>query len=105
MRQTQQLTIDQIQEALWRAAEQQVPLTMTVQREGVWTNLTSCFLAIRDGQLLVEPPDAAALSGEPLADGETVSASFRYNYRKHIFSSTVVGPARYGEGDAARTVL
>jgi len=100
MSELQELSVRQIDESLVLAAEKQVPITITIQQNGVWVNYPSCLLGLAGNHLLIElplpEPDVAPHEFTP---AEKLGLSFKLRHYKHLLTATVAGIVNHRLGD------
>jgi len=99
MAKLQEMTQEQITDALQAAIQRQVPVTVTLKRESAWTNCHTRLLAVKDphvllGDLLVRDDEERPA----IAPAEKVGLSFKLKHYKHIFTVTAVGTERFEGG-------
>jgi len=88
----QELSEQQINEAVAAAVERHVPMTVTIPASASWTALHARALAIRDEHLWLElVPDQGSGVEPALCPAEKVGVSFKLKHHKHIFTATVTG--------------
>ncbi|MHC4561480.1 MAG: flagellar brake protein [Planctomycetota bacterium] len=91
----QELTIDQINEAIGGAAEKLVPLTVTVHDPEGWVNLYSRLLGFDGQHILIARPSSDQAGPREFQPADRIGGSFKYRHHKHIFSATVATTLRY----------
>jgi c-di-GMP-binding flagellar brake protein YcgR len=95
----QALANRQIVDALTTAASRQIPISASVQIDGVWLNLRSRMLAVRDGLVWIEQP-CGDHGPQEFSPGDHVAVNFKLRHHKHIFDTEVSALAA-GEGGMA----
>jgi len=86
----QHLDNRQIDEAILAASQRQVPVTITVRKDGGWANLRSRLLATRDGHLWLAIPTGDDGTGwHEFHPADKAGVSFKLRHHKHIFTGTV----------------
>jgi len=99
MAKLQEMTQEQIGDALQSAMQRQAPVTVTLKRDSVWTSCNTRLLRVKDphlllGNLLVhddkETPE--------IAPADKVGLSFKLKHYKHIFTVTAVGIENFEGG-------
>jgi c-di-GMP-binding flagellar brake protein YcgR len=97
----QDLSPQQINEAVSAAVERHVPMTVTLPSGPSWTTVSGRALAIRDGRLWLEllPADAAMIL-PTLNPADKVGVSFKLKHHKHIFTATATGKELFRLEDA-----
>lgn len=86
----QNLTNRQIDEALYAAAERQVPATISVCSDDGWDSYRTRMLDIREGHILFDGPEPA--EGQAPRDfqpADRIGVSFKLKHHKHVFTATV----------------
>lgn len=97
----QELTVEQINEAMEGAVQKHLPLTLTAESENRWVNLRSRAIALSAEHLIIEPPTMDdGMTPYELALAEKVGISFKLKHHKHIFSARVAGTATVPLEDA-----
>ncbi|MDP6544468.1 MAG: PilZ domain-containing protein [Phycisphaerae bacterium] len=92
MAKLQEMTQEQITDALQSAIQRQVPVTVTLKRESAWTNCHTKLLAVRDPHVLLGDLFVHDEEDTPeIAPAEKVGLSFKLKHYKHIFTVTAVG--------------
>ena len=99
MAKLQEMTQEQITDALQTAIQRQVPVTVTIKRESAWTSCHTRLLAVKDphvllGELMVHDDDETP----EIAPAEKVGLSFKLKHYKHIFTVTAVGTEKFEGG-------
>jgi len=90
----QDLSIEQINEAVASAVERGVPATITIRSPAGWLKLRSRVMAIKDSHLLVQAPTIGqGDQAYPLAPADKVGLSFKLKHHKHMCVVTVAGTA------------
>jgi c-di-GMP-binding flagellar brake protein YcgR len=92
MAKLQEMTQEQITDALRAATQRQVPVTVTLKRDNAWASCHTRLLAIKDphvllGELLVHDDEEMP----QIAPADKVGLSFKLKHYKHIFTVTAVG--------------
>ena len=94
----QNLSIEQINEAVAAAVERSVPATITIRSSAGWIKLRSRAMAAKDGYLWVKAPttdpDGQAY---PLAPADKVGLSFKLKHYKHMCLLTVAGSSKLAD--------
>jgi len=86
----QNLTNQQIDEALYAAAERQVPATINICGENGWSGFRTRMLAVRDRHILLEAPQPEnGDTPRPFLPADRVGVTFKFKHHKHVFSATV----------------
>ena len=96
----QELTHEQINDAIEAGTQRSVPATVTVRAGQSWANLHSRMVALRDDHLLIAAPRPH--DGQPVREfhpADKVGLSFKLKHHKHVFTATVVGVDRARVGD------
>ena len=99
MAKLQEMTQEQIADAMQAAIRRQVPVTVTLKRDSAWTSCHTRLLAVQDphvllGDLLVHDDDETP----QIAPAEKVGLSFKLKHYKHIFTVTAVGTEKFEGG-------
>ena len=99
MAKLQEMTQDQITDALQAAIQRQVPVTVTLKRESAWVNCHTRLLAILEphvllGELLVHDDEKTP----QIAPAEKIGLSFKLKHYKHISTVTAVGTEEFKGG-------
>ncbi|MFP4105493.1 MAG: hypothetical protein ACLFVU_05300 [Phycisphaerae bacterium] len=88
----QELKVRQIHDALRLACEKNIPMTVSIQEDGIWTNLRSRFLNMMRDKIFIEIP------GEPeggisreFPPNQNLGISFKLKHHKHICNAVVFG--------------
>jgi len=88
----QELTHQQMNEAIAAATERQVPVTVTVRTGKNWINLQSKLLAPRGEHMLLAAPKMREGEVPPeIRPAEKLGLSFKLKHHKHILAVTAVG--------------
>jgi c-di-GMP-binding flagellar brake protein YcgR len=87
----QELSNQQMDEAVAEAVDRRVPVVVTVQKGRTWQIIPARALALRDLHLLLELSSAGGAAPWEFAPAEKVGVSFKLKHHKHIFTATVVG--------------
>ncbi len=95
----QNLTVDQISQAVTGAVDKQTPITVTIRTGKSWNSFYSRFLATDDSHLLILPPTGDQGDVCDLTVADRVGVSFKFGHYKHVFSATVVGRAEHTGDD------
>lgn len=96
----QELTHQQINEAIEAGTQRSVPATVTVRTSKSWANLYSRMLALRDDHLLIAAP--VPHEGQPAREfhpADKLGLSFKLKHHKHVFTATVASVDRAQVGD------
>ena len=102
----QELSIQQIDEAIQGAVQKRVPLTITAQSESRWVNVRSRAIAVGGEHLLIEPPITDdGVTPYELTLAQKVGISFKLKHHKHIFSARVAGAAKLPLPDGTETAV
>lgn len=101
----QQLTNEQIDEAIQNAAARQAPLVVTVREDRGWVNLYSRFVAAEDQYFLIEPARSDEQGVRVFKPADRISLSFKLGHHKHIFSAIVAGQMTRSVDGQEQTVL
>lgn len=102
----QELSLQQIDEAIRGGTERNVPATVTVRTGETWTNLHTRLMALRNEHVLVAMPSTdGGQSGREFLPADKIGMSFKLKHHKHIFTATVAGTDSVDEGDEAEPLL
>ena len=96
----QELTHQQINEAIEAGTQRTVPATVTIRAGKSWANLHSRMLALKDDHLLIAAP--LPHEGQPVREfrpADKVGLSFKLKHHKHVFTATVASVDRVRVGD------
>ena len=98
MAKLQEMTQEQISDVLQEAIERQVPITVTFNRNGAWTNCHTRLLAVQEPHVLLGA--LHVYDGEEMPrihPAEKIGLSFKLKHFKHIFTVTAVGTEKLEE--------
>ena len=99
MAKLQEMTQEQIADALQAAVERQVPVAVTLKRDSAWTSCHTRLLAVQGphvllGDLLVHDDEQTP----QIAPAEKIGLSFKLKHYKHVFTVTAVGTEKFQGG-------
>ena len=99
MAKLQEMTQEQISDVLHAAIERQVPVTVTLKRDNVWTSCHTRFLAVQDPHVLLGDLHVHDDEETPkIHPAEKIGLSFKLKHYKHIFTVTAVGTEKIEGG-------
>ncbi|MBL7221679.1 MAG: PilZ domain-containing protein [Phycisphaerae bacterium] len=107
MAKLQEMTQEQISDALQAAIQRQIPITVTLKRDSAWTSCHTRLLAVQDPHVLLGELQGHDNEETPrIATAERVGLSFKLKHYKHIFTVTAVGTEQFEDaaGDAVQAI-
>ena len=88
----QQLSNDQINEAIRGAVELRVPIVITFRHEEMWMTYYSRFVGTQGSHFTIELPRSDRDNDQQWAPADRIGISFKYRHYKYVCSATLAGP-------------
>ena len=101
----QQLSNDQINEAIRGAVELHIPVVITLRHDDMWLTYHSRFIATEGTHFTIELPHSDQGNEREWSAADRVGLSFKYRHYKYICSATIAGVDTIQDADGdAKTV-
>jgi hypothetical protein len=88
----QQLSNDQINDAIRGAVELRVPIVITYRNDELWMTFYSRFVATDGSHFTIEMPHNEKGGQQTWSPADRIGVSFKYRHYKYVCSATLAGP-------------
>ena len=86
-------------------ADKRLAVMITVYRDDTWVNHTSRFVALRGGEILLQPPVSEARDDEGFPPGQNVFMTFKLGVHKYACCVTVLRWGHFPTEDSPRSAV